>query len=50
MNNIEKNFDAVNFMRQVRDKISSEICDLSPEQVVAYFKNRVPQKRILPLG
>jgi hypothetical protein len=28
-----KEFDAVQFMRQVRDKISAEICDMSPEQI-----------------
>jgi len=44
----KKQFDAVQFMRQVRDKISAEICDLSAEQMLEYFKNRVPQQRIMP--
>jgi hypothetical protein len=43
-----KDFDAVQFMRQVRDKISAEICDLSSEQVLEYFKKRVPKERIIP--
>ena len=45
---ITKDFDAVQFMRQVRDKISAEICDLSPEQVLEYFKKRTPKERIMP--
>ena len=43
-----KDFDAVQFMRQVRDKISMEICDLSTEQILDYFKKRVPKRRIMP--
>jgi hypothetical protein len=46
--NKTKTFDAVQFMRQVRDKISTEICDLSNEQIIEYFKSRVPKERILP--
>ena len=46
--NITKDFDAVQFMRQVRDKISMEICDLSTEQILDYFKKRVPKERIMP--
>ncbi|MDR3244810.1 MAG: hypothetical protein LBT50_00070 [Prevotellaceae bacterium] len=45
-----KDFDAVNFMRQVRDKISADICDLSTEQILEYFKNHVPKERIIPLS
>jgi hypothetical protein len=44
----KKDFDAVQFMRQVRDKISADICDLSTEQVLEYFKQRTPKERILP--
>ena len=33
-----KNFDAVKEMRKIRDKISSEIADMNPEQMIAYFK------------
>ena len=45
---IEKEFDAVQFMRQQRDRISAEICNLSSEQMLEYFKNRVPKERIMP--
>jgi hypothetical protein len=44
----KKDFDAVIFMRNVRDKISTEICDLSIEEVLEYFKKRTPKNRILP--
>lgn len=43
-----KQFDAVQFMRQVRDKISKEICDLSTEEILEYFNKRTPKERILP--
>ena len=43
-----KDFDAVEFMRQVRDKISNDIADLSKEQIVEYFKKNRPKERIIP--
>jgi len=45
-----KEFDAVLFMRQIRDKISMEICDLRTEQVLEYFKKRTPKERIIPIN
>ena len=44
----KKDFDAVEFMRQVRDKISNDIADLSKEQIVEYFKRNRPKERIMP--
>lgn len=38
--NTKKSFDAVKFMRQQRDRISQEIMDLSPEEIVKYFEKR----------
>jgi len=46
--NNKKDFDAVAFMRKVRDRISKEIADLSPEQIIEYFRKHRPQERILP--
>ena len=43
-----KDFDAVGFMRQVRDKISIEIADLSKEEMLEYFKKHRPKDRIIP--
>ena len=40
--NTKKNFDAVKFMREQRDKISKDIMNLSPEEIVKYFeKNKI---------
>ena len=46
---VTKEFDAVQFMRQQRDRINTEICDLTKEQIFEYFKKRVPKERILPI-
>lgn len=35
-----KTFDAVKSMREIRDKISSEIADMNFEQLKEYFKNQ----------
>jgi len=43
-----KDFDAVGYMRQIRDKISNDIADLSKEQIVEYFKKNRPKERIMP--
>ena len=39
-NKIIKDFKAVKFMRQVRDKISNDIKDMNFEQIQEYFKNQ----------
>ncbi len=36
----KNNFDAVKFMRETRDKISSEIQDMNFEELKKYFNNR----------
>jgi hypothetical protein len=36
----KKTFDAVKFMREQRDRISKEIMDLSPEEIVKYFEEK----------
>ncbi len=33
-------FDAVKFMREQRDRISKEIMNLSPEEIVKYFEDK----------
>jgi hypothetical protein len=43
-----KEFDAVGYMREMRDKISNDIADLSKEQIVEYFKKNRPKERIMP--
>lgn len=33
-----KEYDSVKMMREIRNKISSEIIDMSPEQILNYIK------------
>ncbi|MEO5601809.1 MAG: hypothetical protein ABIR06_12865 [Cyclobacteriaceae bacterium] len=42
---IEKEFDAVKYMRQERDRISREIKDLTPEQQLEYFRKKSEEFR-----
>ena len=44
----KKEFDAVKFMRDVRDKISIEIADMTPEQIKEYFSEKNLIERIQP--
>lgn len=41
----EKNFDAVKYMRQERDRISAEIKDSTPEQRIEYFRKKSEEFR-----
>jgi hypothetical protein len=34
----DKQFDSVKMMRDIRDKISSEISKMTPEQIIEYIK------------
>jgi len=45
---IKKDFDAVKYMRQQRDKISKETVDMNFEQLKEYLKKNRPKERILP--
>jgi hypothetical protein len=47
---IKKEFDAVEFMRQTRDKISREIADLDFEEIKEYFAKHRQKTRIIPAG
>ena len=47
---IKKDFDAVRFMRQSRDKISMEIADLDFDQIKAYHRSRRPKTRNSVVG
>lgn len=40
----KKTFDAVKFMREQRDRISKEIMNLSPEEIVKYFDRKDVKK------
>ena len=38
--NTKKTFDSVKFMREQRDRISKDIMNLSPEEIVKYFEKK----------
>jgi hypothetical protein len=42
---IEKGFDAVDFMRKQRDKISKDILNMDFEEIKEYFSKRRTAKR-----
>lgn len=41
----EKKFDAVEFMRQQRDRVSKTIKGMTPEQELEYFKKKSEEFR-----
>lgn len=43
---IRKDFDAVKYMSQERDRISKEISEMTHEQIKEYFANRRSADRI----
>lgn len=43
---IKKEFDAVKFMRQERDRISREISNMTHEQIKEYFAKKRGKERI----
>lgn len=45
---IEKQFDAVQFMRQQRDKLSDELSKMSKYEIIEYFKRRKVDSTIKP--
>jgi hypothetical protein len=48
MKTTEKKFDAVNFMRQQRDKLSEKLSKMSKEEILDYFKKRKAQTTVKP--
>jgi len=44
----EKQFDAVKFMRQQRDKLSKELSKMTKAEIVEYFKKRKTETSIKP--
>ncbi len=48
--NTKKTFDAVKFMREQRDRISKEIMNLSPEEIVKYFEQKDRKANLKPLN
>ena len=48
MKTTEKQFDAVNFMRQQRDKLSEKLSKMTKTEIFEYFKNRKTETTIKP--
>jgi S-adenosylmethionine:diacylglycerol 3-amino-3-carboxypropyl transferase len=45
---IEKQFDAVKFMREQRDKLSRKLSKMTKEEVIEYFTKRKAETSIKP--
>lgn len=46
--NTKKNFDAVKFMREQRNRISKDIMNLSPSEIVEYFEQKRSKTQTKP--
>jgi CO dehydrogenase/acetyl-CoA synthase beta subunit len=46
----EKQFDAVNMMREIRDKISSETQNMTFEELKAYIKKKLDENKTKLVG
>jgi len=44
----EKQFDAVKFMRQQRDRLSEKLSKMTKEEILEYFKQRKKQASVRP--
>ena len=47
--NTQNTFDAVKFMREQRDRISRDIMNLSPEEIVKYFEKKDRKSNMSPV-
>jgi hypothetical protein len=48
MKTTEKQFDAVNFMRQQRDKLSEKLSKMTKEEILEYFNHSKTETTIKP--
>ena len=48
MKKIEKQFDAVKFMRQQRDKLSDKLSKMTKTEIIEYFSRRKGETAIKP--
>lgn len=48
MKTTEKQFDAVNYMRQQREKLSKTLSKMTNKEIVEYFKKRNLETKIKP--
>ena len=45
---IEKQFDAVKFMRQQREKLSEKLSKMTKAEIIEYFKRRTFETSVKP--
>jgi hypothetical protein len=48
MKTTEKQFDAVKFMRQQRDKLSEKLSKMTKSEILEYFKNQKSETTVKP--
>lgn len=48
MKTTEKQFDAVEFMRQQRDKMSEKLSKMTKTEIIEYFKRRKGETTVKP--
>lgn len=46
----EKKFDAVKYMREQRQKLSEQLCKMTKEEVVEYFRRKKLQNTVKPIS
>ena len=45
---VEKDFDAVQFAREQKDRLSAELAEMTKEEIVAYFKKVRSESKVKP--
>lgn len=48
MKTSEKEYDAIKFMRQQRDKLSEKLSEMTNKEILEYFKNKKSDKAVKP--
>ena len=48
MKKIKKQFDAVAFMRQQRDKLSKKLSEMTKTEIVEYFRKKKLESQVKP--
>ena len=47
---VEKTFDAVKMMRDIRDKVSSETQNMTFAELKDYIQSRIKESKLKPVG
>ena len=49
MKTTEKQFDAIKFMRQQRDRLSDKLLKMTKEEIIEYFAKKAIETTVKPL-